>query len=811
MFTDIEGSTRLSRRLGDDYAQLISDHNALLAEVVTAHGGAIVRSMGDGIFAAFSTAAEGVAAATAIQERVAAHRWPDDEHVRVRIGLHAGTASPRADDYVSLVVHQAARVASAAHGGQVLVTGEVVAGATGATYPMLPFGAFRLKDFDEPIALFEVAPDGVLGPRPNARPETAHNVPVLRTSFIGRQTEIDSIESLLIDERVPVVTLSGPGGVGKTRLAFEIVLRQAGCFTDGAWTVLLADGASDDVVPRLLRVLGLREDAGGEPLESLVQALADREVLLLLDNCEHVLPTVSATVRTILERCPAVQFLITSREPLTLPGETEWRLAPLSIAPRAEEPAEAVKLFLDRADIRGGRPRSAAELDAIHEICRAVDGLPLAIEIAASRARSLPLPAVAAGIHDAPFLQSHVRGTDERQRSVSDVVEWSYRLLSPGAQSALRRLSMFCGPFDLGDAAAIVDDQFTSDAVAELVDKSLLLLENDTQRPLRMLMIIRQFARQTLTAAGEFDATAQRHVAWALERASELSAKFLGAEPEQADAQLLALFDDFLAAFEHALAASRDSDAAQLAADLSEYLILEGHFEIATRWFNELKLLALTDDDRANVLLQAGVLSYFRGVHNLAGDEAKAELDQALELAERVHNDELTGRVCAELGAVHGVTQSGMGELYYRRALDLGSSYTRVRALNGLGGLAYLQGEYENALSYFGESVKAARAERFATREVIGQFNIANCILKLGRVDDAHAALLACLAPARRAVRALVPAICESLAECAVAAGDTETAVRWLREGASIAQTSGNAPVAHALLEKLEALPNIVS
>lgn len=808
MFTDVEGSTRLHRRLGADYADLIAKHDELLDRVIAAHRGAVVRSMGDGVFAAFGDADDAIAAAAVIEESVASSRWPQDARLRLRVGLHAGPAVPRGGDYVALAVHQAARVAAAAHGGQVLLTGEVYERATAQRGSILALGEFHLKDFDEPIALYEFAPDGTPGLRPGARPATAHNVPMLRTSFVGRQREIADIESLLVRDHAPLVTLTGMGGVGKTRLAFEIVLRQAGRFAGGGWTVLLANCVDDGVLPKLMQALGVRDEADVEPIEAIVQALEQREVLLLLDNCEHVLDTVAAVVSAILDRCPSVQLLATSREPLSLPGEIEWRLPPLSMTTAYDGIADAVALFLDRADVRGGALRTHRDIDAIEDICRAVDGIPLAIEIAAARARSLPLAAVATGVRELQFFVSPLRGGEERQRSIHEVVEWSYQLLSAPARTALRRLSVFRGPFDDRDAAYLLDgSESTNDLLAELVDKSLLVLEANSDLPFRMLVIIRRFAFEALTVAGDLETATQRHLDWTLERSDELVARYLGADPEEADAEIVTLFDNFLTAFDHALRAGRASDAAHLAVTLSEYLTLQGRIEIADRWFGALGQVELPAADRARVVMFAGVFSYFRGIHNLAGDAAIRDLDQALELAERLSDDELIGRVCAELGAVHWAAEhTGQAESYFQRALELGSTYTRVRTLNGLGGVRAVQDEHEEALGYFRESVRLAREAGFVTREIIGRFNTAHSLSALGRHEEARGALIACLEPARRTVRALVPGICESLAECALATGDKAAAVSWLREGSGIAQSMGNVPATNAMLERLAAL-----
>jgi tetratricopeptide (TPR) repeat protein len=388
-----------------------------------------------------------------------------------------------------------------------------------------------------------------------------------------------------------------------------------------------------------------------------------------------------------------------------------------------------------------------------------------------------------------------------------EVLEWSYRTLSAPAQAALRKLSVLRGPFDARDAARLVDDADSiNDVLAELVDKSLLVLECQSSLPLRMLMVIRRFALDALASAGELESVTECHLAWSLERSAELAEAFLGAEPERSDAEISALFDDFAAAFEHALDAERHGEAARLAVSLAEYLVLEGRFEIAHRWFVTLKSLELAAADRVRVLMFAGVTSYFRGIHNLDADAALGDLRQALALAEELGDDELIGEVCVELGAVHWSAGSDAAEAYYRRALACGSTYTRVRTLNGLGGIRSVDEHHADALAHFRASVDLAHEAQLLTREIIGQFNAAHCLLQLGRHDEARELLTTSLEPARRTVRALVPGICESLAECARATGDRAAAVSWLQEGIAIARAMGNTPTASAMLEALAEL-----
>jgi tetratricopeptide (TPR) repeat protein len=321
-----------------------------------------------------------------------------------------------------------------------------------------------------------------------------------------------------------------------------------------------------------------------------------------------------------------------------------------------------------------------------------------------------------------------------------------------------------------------------------------------------MLVIIRSYASEALLHSGELDSALSAHLLWTIEQARELGTLFLGADPDRADQMIVALFDNFLAAFDYAQRAGRVQDAAQLAFALSEYLILEGRFEIVSRWFSDLSTVDLAAADHARVLMLDAVASYFRGVYNLASEEAIETLDAALELAEQLPDLDLVAEICTELGAVHWAAGSGLSEGYYHRALELGSSYTRIRALNGLGGVRAAHADHTGALKYFQESAHLARAAGYITREIIGQFNSAHSLSVLGRHDEARAILIACLERARRSVRALVPGICESLGECALASGNIREAISWFRDGAQDALAMGNTATAHALQTRLDSL-----
>jgi predicted ATPase len=485
MFTDIEGSTRLHQRLHERFAAVLAEHDSLLTAEVAAADGVVVKRMGDGLFSAFSSAASAAVAASGIQRAVARHEWPPGEQLRVRVGLHSGEAEPVDGDYVSLSVNQAARVASAAHGGQVLATTQVIDGVGDHVGRWEDIGSYRLKDFDEPVHLFQLVVDGVEAPRvegARATPASAHNVPEVRSSFVGRARELSELAAMF-SSGARLVSLLGPGGVGKTRLAFELVKQIAPSYSAGGWVVLLANATLvEEIDDRVLRTLRVPDRREMTPRQSLLAALAQRETLLLLDNTEHVSDQVADLVQKVLDECPDVRMLTTSRQPLGIAGEVEWRLPPLPVHGDVAG-SDSVELFIQRASARNPKVFFGADdRHVIEDICQQVDGLPLGIELAAGWLRHMKLNDLAARLHERLH---HAPGpdptADERQRTLHSLVDWSYRLLGGPAQSLLRRMSLLQGPAPLEAVEALADpSKRVDDALAELVDKSLVNFDDDS-------------------------------------------------------------------------------------------------------------------------------------------------------------------------------------------------------------------------------------------------------------------------------------------------------------------------------------------
>ncbi len=527
LFTDIEGSTALLRRLREGlYAQVLADHRSLIRSGLTAHGGREVDTQGDGLFAVFSSPSACLAAVMDMQNALETHAWPGGEHVRVRMGTHTGEASQTATGLIGLDVHRAARVAAVGYGGQALMSetaAALVRDSLPADAALKDLGVHRLKDLGRPERIFQLQAPGLQAEFPPLRslgnPALLNNLPAQLSTFIGRDRELSEVRAL--GESSRMVTLTGAGGCGKTRLSLQVAAEMLDGAGDGVWLVELAAVSDPDAVPSAIAgALGIAPQGGRAALEALLDALGPQDILIVLDNCEHLIDACAKTADALLRRCPRVHLVATSREPLGISGETIYRVPSLSLPASdgsvAAESSDAVALFVDRARAQGaGLTVSEETVPVIVSVCRRLDGLPLAIELAAARLRSLSLD----GLHDRldqrfRLLTGGSRTALARQQTLRATVDWSHSLLNGAEQMLLRRLSVFAGTFDLDAAEAVCGfGDIAAFDVAELlgalVDKSLVVAEPaGGSLRYRLLETIRQFAAERLAEAGGDEAAA---------------------------------------------------------------------------------------------------------------------------------------------------------------------------------------------------------------------------------------------------------------------------------------------------------------
>ncbi|HSJ84740.1 MAG TPA: adenylate/guanylate cyclase domain-containing protein [Acidimicrobiia bacterium] len=528
LFTDIEGSTRLVQGLGEGWVSVLDSHNELVDNAITGNGGIVVKTEGDSFFAVFPSASDALEAAVAAQRALIEHPWPENGVVRSRMGLHTGLGTLGGADYVGLDVHRAARIADAAHGGQIVLsepTTVLVERHLPSGVSLRDLGKHRLKDLSEPEAIFQVVTDGLQTEFPLLRTLDAipNNLPRLLTSFVGREKELAEAIGLL--ETTRILTFTGPGGTGKTRLSLQVAAELADAFPDGVFFVELAPVTSVDVVPsRILESLGIQASSREEtPAERLLSQLGDKGYLIVLDNFEQLLdgaPLVADMVRA----SPRTKVLVTSRAPLRISGEQEMPVPPLGLAGPGESTGvdalmdtEAVRLFADRAtSVRPDFRVTEDNVAIVAELVRRLDGLPLAIELVASRLRLLPVEQILDRL-DARMLSSGSVDLPERQRTIQGTIAWSHDLLAEPERRLFARFSVFGGGARLEEVEAVCgpSDELGDDllnALSVLVDHSLIRrVDSDGHPRLRMLHVIREYASERLGESGEADELRRRH------------------------------------------------------------------------------------------------------------------------------------------------------------------------------------------------------------------------------------------------------------------------------------------------------------
>jgi predicted ATPase len=704
LFTDIEGSTRLLHELGDAYAVALAEHRRALREAFERHGGVEVDTQGDAFFVAFARAADALSAARDGQACL-------DGPIRVRMGVHTGEPLVTDEGYVGIDVHRAARIAAVGHGGQVLVsqsTRELVSD------DLLDLGEHRLKDLTAPERIYQLGE----GEFPPLKSLNQSNLPEQPTPFVGREKELGEVLGLAGDSKIRLLTLTGPGGSGKTRLAVQAAAEVVDEYKHGVWWVgLQAVRDPDLVLPAIATALG----AQGDPAEHI----GDRRMLLVLDNLEQVVEAAPG-IGELLQACPNLKLVATSREPLRLAAEHEY-----AVPPFVEQ--EGVGFFLARA--RAVRTDFQPD-DDVREICNRLDQLPLALELAAARTRALSSAQILERLEQRlPLLTGGARDAPERQRTLRSTIGWSYELLSPEEQQVFRPLAVFVGGCTLEAAEEVAGADL--DLLQSLVEKSLVRFDGERYS---LLETIREFAFEQLDETGELDETRQRHFDFffALAKEADTSAEGdYGRRPQL----LLGERGNLSAAVDGAVAAGARVAALELMILLENFWVMTDPFEGARR-FDDL----ITGGEELPERLRARALRCYAGSLWLSGQYELSHRanEESLALFRSLGDDEGVAVLLHRIGIstlAYVRDPKAARELlneslrYFRRA---GSPRGEAEVIGGLAYVTFEEGNRPAALELFSQSAALAAEIGFTWWEVAMLAGEAECLVDLGRLGEAE-------------------------------------------------------------------------
>lgn len=813
LFTDIEGSTRLWEEQPERMRPALARHDAIARSTVEGHGGEVVKMTGDGLHAVFANPRDALHATLQLQLALLDAQASLGVALRIRCGLHSGISQKRDNDYYGTVVNRAARVMSAAHGGQVLLSQAVVAGL-GEPLPgelaLRDLGVVRLRDLAAPERLYQVVHPRLPSEFPALRSleGTPNNLPHALSTFIGRERDMAEIRRLLSAGRL--VTVLGAGGLGKTRTALQVAAELLEEFSDGVWMVDLGRvGESRRVALAAASAMAVSERPGYPVEEALARHVKERAVLIVLDNCEHVVEAAAHLARLLLASGQKVKVLATSREPLHLAGEASYMLPPLAVpGPRqAAEPGaalryEGVRLFVDRASaVQPAFRFTPEEAPFIAAICHRLDGVPLAIELAAARVRTLTVERIALRLKDRfRLLTSGDPTALPRQRTLRAMIDWSHDLL-PGEERALfRRLAIFAGGWTLEAAESVCDDaplrrEDVLDLLSRLVEKSLV--EVDVAGRYRMLETVREYAAERLEAAGETNALRERHFACYVRLAEESRGHLTGPGQVTWLARLDAELENLLRAHEWAgLAPQRALAGLAMAGWLKFYWISRGLLELGHRVMLEaLERPAARDTGlaRCRGLFHAGQLSYVMGRY----PEARACLEETLAIAREIGESRIVAAALQPLG----LSALGQGDIETaRRYLEEGLAQARAgsdgrelaAALNALAQLCRVEGSLERARPLYEEVLALARELEDRESEAIVQLNRAMVALATDDLSQARGFLVEAseLAEALASPR-IHQCVLEACAGLAASSSQWERAARLFAAADSWAQESG--------------------
>jgi predicted ATPase/class 3 adenylate cyclase len=734
LFTDIEGSTQHVARLRESYAEALAVHRRLVRESFARHRGVEVDTQGDAFFAVFERAGNAVAAAADIQRALDSHDWPGGAPLQARIGVHTGEPTlVRGGYYVGIDLTRGARICAAAHGGQVVLS-QATRELLETDVEVIELGGHVLKGIDRPERLFQLRAPGLREAFPPLRAPTPGNLPRPRTALIGRRRESKALIKILHGD-TRLVTLTGLGGAGKTRLAVEVAHDASRAFPDGAYFVPLASVTDDTLVPALVaEALDISEEGSTSLLDALARALAERKVLLVLDNFEQLLAA-GSFVGELLDLCPSVKVLATSRERLHLSGEHEYAMPPLT-----ELDAEA----LFRTRVLAASPDAVLDQSAratVAAICSRLEGSPLALELAAARARILPLQSILDRLEQRlSFLTDGARDLPARQQTLEAAIDWSFELLSPDERVSLARLAVFAGGWSLEAAEAVLRTSDALPQLASLRDKSLIVARTSSDGGPRFAMLetIVEYALQRLRDQGVESEARQAHAEYFLELVEQ--AELTGPRESEWFARLVEEQRNIGGALAWARAEGRSDLLLQSTGALWRFWFVRGHLTEGRGWLTAAleRRPAEPSLTLQRALLGASALALAAGDR----DAARAFADERLEVCHVLGDAELLASALSGLANVKvwlGEREEA-AELYDRaadeaRAAGLEEVLAVVTVNRGY--LALIEGDAIGGESHCAEAATVFKALGRRVEAANARLNVAVALVAQERADEA--------------------------------------------------------------------------
>ena len=842
LFTDIEGSTRRWETAPDAMRRAMRRHDAILRATVALHRGRVFKSRGDGLGVVFPSMRDAVEATVAGQRALISQDWSEIGGLKVRMALHCGPVEPRDGDFFGPTLHRLARLLEVGHGEQILISAaalEALGGQSPEDLALIDLGSHQLRDLIEPAWIYQIAASGLpteFSPLRSLN-RAPHNLPSQLTPLVGREQALAEIRPLL--ERDRLVTLVGPGGMGKTRLAIQTGAELQENFPDGVWLAEFAAISDASLLPNVIaKLFGIATDGNAPPLPAVLLTLQRRKTLIILDNCEHLTEAVAELAETLLRRCPELRMLVTSRERLGLLGESLFRVESLAVPPRDEpldesaaERWSSISLFVDRARaVDRDFALDEATIGPVAEICRRLDGIPLALELAAARLSVMSVTEVASGL-SARFRTSsrEHRALPPRHRTLQATMDWSYGLLPPEEQQGFRRAGVFSGSWTIEAATQVLGAPGASqwdvlDLIGALVDKSLIVAEKAGQeRHFRLLETMRAYALDRLETDGELVEAQTRHARYYLSQMTKAEARWnemptvdwLGAiEPQ---------FDNIRAALEASLVGRVDRTIGYELAAATPLLWTEAALQHeGRRWLDPLEVredapahlrarlflgkarLVPYRDDGRKVPLAEQAVALFRQTDDRIGladaltvagnavqrfarrEQSEQYLNEAHALLTVAGADKLRGRCANSLGHLKLFSNDvAAAKALYAEALRLGKARGDATGImSGLCNLAeteFALGEHARAIEQCRAYIEICRAERRIHRLANGLANLAAYLLAVDDPIEARAAAREALIRAQETQsRFLVAISIEHLAVAGAVLGERTLSARLL-------------------------------